>query len=43
MAGKGWKRYLGLALLAYSVVALGLAVLMPFLFSPAVAATLAPP
>jgi hypothetical protein len=36
-----WKWYLGVVLLAYSLVALGLAATMPFLFSPAVAAALA--
>lgn len=41
MAGKGWKWYLGVGLFGYSIAALGLAALMPILFSAAAAATLA--
>jgi hypothetical protein len=38
---QGWKYYLGLALFLYSFAALGIAALAPFLFSAAVAATVA--
>ncbi len=38
--GRGWKFYVGLALIVYSFGTLGIAVLVPFLFSPSVAAAL---
>ncbi len=37
---RGWKFYIGLALFVYSFGTFGIAALVPFLFSPAVAATL---
>jgi hypothetical protein len=37
---RGWKFYVGLAFFVYSCATLGIAALVPFLFSPAVAATL---
>jgi hypothetical protein len=38
---RGWKFYLGLALFIYSLATFGIAALAPFLFGPAVAATVA--
>lgn len=37
---RGWKFYLGLSLFIYSCATFGIAALVPFLFSPAVAASL---